>query len=395
MTDSTDQPTVLAFGTGVFLRAFLCDFADKAGVSVTLVASTPEGDNRVARLMERGGRFTLAKRGIDARSGQIIDTWREIGSVTRAISASTAWDDVLATAHDPNIAVVASNVTESALKLADDPAGDQPELSPPASFPARLTRWLYERFSAGLPGVIVLPCELVEGNGTILRGFVLDLATRWTLGEAFVHWLKSECVIADTLVDRIVPGVPAESDRALWSQRLNGDDDPLLTIAEPFALWAIQGDDSVAERLRWLIDGSDGAAVVTPDITPYVLRKVRMLNGLHTAMASIAIPKYGLATVRESIEHSELGPFLHAMLFEEIVPANVPPLAELDALAYAEATWARMSNPFLVHRLSDIAKGAPVKWRTRLWPTIQAYEARFNEAPARITECRAAFEASE
>lgn len=392
------QARVLAFGTGVFLRAFACDYADKAGVPVTMVSSTPEGDMRAERLNRSGGGFTLAYRGVQ-QDGSVVDTWRAVRSIQRAFSASSQWPEVLATARDPEIEVVVSNVTESALRLSDDPAQDRPDLSPPASFPAKFTRWLYARFThfAGdaSAGVAVLPCELIEGNGELLRGLVGTLAERWDLGEGFRAWREEHVVFADTLVDRIVPGFPPEEERAtLWRERL-GEDDPLLTVAEPFTLWAIKGNVALRERLGWLVAAGAGSVVVAEDITPYTFRKVRILNGLHTCMASIAPARYGLAIVREAVEHPELGPFLRALMDEEIVPAVCPPLEEADARAYADATWARMSNPFLVHRLSDIAKGAPAKWENRLLPTMRAYEAKFGTPPPRITACREAFLAGE
>jgi tagaturonate reductase len=184
---------------------------------------------------------------------------------------------VLRTAHDPETHVVASNVTESALRLSDDPENDAPDLSPPASFPAKLTRWLLERYrhfngDPAAAGVAVLPCELIEGNGRLLRDLVGELTARWQVGGGgFADWLETACVFPDTLVDRIVPGTASDEERAtLWRERIGDDalDDPLLTIAEPFSLWAIQGDDALAARLRWLIEGSNGAVVVAPDIRP-------------------------------------------------------------------------------------------------------------------------------
>ncbi len=395
----TASPTVLAFGTGVFLRAFLCDFADRAGVPVTLVSSTPAGDARVRDLNRRGGRFTLAYRGIGA-NGDVTDTWREVRSITRALPASEDWPVVLETARDPTITVVASNVSEVGFKLSEDPNDDRPDLSPPASFPARLTAWLHARFQhfdgAHSAGVIVLPCELIENNGTLLKGMVADVAGRGQLGDDFSNWLDAACTFADTLVDRIVPGVASDEERqTLWRERLGDEDalnDPLLTIAEPFALWAIKGDAALAEKLGWLLRGSGGAAVIAPDISPFVYRKMRILNSLHTAMAPVGIHRYNLTHVRQCLEHPELGPFLRALVDEEIVPAICPPLELADARAYADTTWARMSNPFLVHPLTKIMDGAATKWQTRLAPTMRAYEERFGAPPPRLSECRRVFE---
>ncbi len=104
--------------------------------------------------------------------------------------------------------------------------------------------------------------------------------------KGFFHWLHQSCIFADTLVDRIVPGLPPPEEREmLWRERLGGEEDPLLTVAEPFTLWAIQGDEALARRLDWLVQADPGGVVVAPDISPYVFRKVRILNGLHTAAA--------------------------------------------------------------------------------------------------------------
>ena len=202
---------------------------------------------------------------------------------------------------------------------------------------------------------------------------------REMVGEAdqdasFHAWLDAECRFCDTLVDRICT---------------QDDMDPLAAIVEPYNFWAIQGEKSGV--LKTLEEMSGGEIVVAPDISYYATRKVRILNGLHTAMASIGPVKYGVETVREALGHPELGPFLEALLYEEILPAICPPLDEADAGVYAKATLNRMRNPFLVHRLSAIAVGAPTKWETRLFPTMAEYEKRFGKKPERLTACREAF----
>lgn len=384
---------LLVFGTGVFLRGFVADFADRAGIPITMVSSTLAGDERAARLEREGGRFTLAVRWQDAQG--TIDTQRTVRSIARALCANRDWAATQATARDPSIEVVASNVTESALRLSEDPADDALDRIPPASFPAKLAAWLRERHAAGLPGVLVLPCELIEGNGALLRHLVETVAGRGELGSGFREWLDTRCVFADTLVDRIVTGTPPPAERALWRGRLGGGatDDALelLTVTEPYAVWAIAGGEPVQEALAPLVGAAEGGIVVAEEIAPYVLRKVRILNGLHTAMASVGPPRYGVATVREALAHPELGPFLRAIVEEEILPAICPPLTEAEARAYADQTLRRMENPLLVHRLADIARGARVKWEMRLLPTMEEYERRFGKAPARLSECRRLF----
>ncbi|MDX1932582.1 MAG: hypothetical protein SFU56_08260 [Capsulimonadales bacterium] len=377
----------LSFGTGVFLRGFFCDFADRAGISVTMCSSTPEGDRRAARMNAVGGRYYLAYRGRDT-DGTVVDEGRIVNAVGRVIP-SDDWPRTLALSHDPNISLVVSNVSEAGFRLSEDPADDRPER--PRSFPARLVRWLDERRRTLGPdaSVTILPCELFEENGSRLRAMLETVARDWGLPTAFFTYLAEAVAIPDTLVDRIVMGEPSAEEReAVWAARLGADAYLPIIVGEPFALWAIEGDAALKNRMASLVAASGGKVIVTPDISAFVRRKVRILNGLHTAMAIIAPREYGLATVREAVEHPELGPRLRKALFEEILPAVVPPLDEADARAYAGATWARFGNPFLEHKFSDINKGADMKWPVRVAPTIDDYRERFGVDPPFLSYCR-------
>lgn len=359
---------ILVFGTGVLLRGFVADFAEKAGMTITMVSSTPSGDSRAHALSASGGRFTLRERGIVAGAApaeaSLVDTSREVGCIRRALTASEDWDAVLATAGDPTIQIVVSNVSESGFKVTEPKA---------SSFPGRLAAWLRARWKSGGGGVTILPCELIADNGSKLRAMVAECDPN----PAFLAWLDAHCRFLDTLVDRICT---------------QDDNDPLAAIVEPYTFWAIRGEKSGA--LATLADASGGGIVIAADIAYYTTRKVRILNGLHTAMASIGPSQYGVATVLEALDHLELGPWLEHLLQKEILPAICPPLEKGDAQKYAAATLLRMRNPYLVHKLSMINVGAATKWETRLLPTMAAYEERFGMPPPRLSACRQAFLAS-
>ena len=96
----------------------------------------------------------------------------------------------------------------------------------------------------------------------------------------------------------------------------------------------------------------------------------------------------------EALEHVELGAYLEAMLFEELIPTIVPPVSLEEAMGYANLTLRRMRNPFIEHQLSAINQGAAAKWQTRLIPVIALFEERTGHPPARIVECLALFNAS-
>jgi tagaturonate reductase len=360
--------TILQFGSGRFLRAFADLFIHQANAGgqavgrVVIVQST--GGDRAGGLTRQGGRYHVLIRGLEG--GQVVDRVEECESVSRALVASAQWGEVLELARSPQLRVILSNTTEKGYDL--DPA-DTPSDAPPRSFPAKLLAVLRARFEAGQQGPTIVPCELREHQADLLRGLVVGLARTWKLADDFIHWLDSSCYWLNTLVDRIVTGTP--SAHPLLA------DDPMLTACEPYALFAIQekpGADHFLEH---------PAVVWTPDVMPYFLRKVRILNAAHTALIIRAIPR-GFATVRAAVEDPELGPWLERLLFDEVVPVLAGRVD--DAPGFARQTLERFRNPFIEHKLSDIALHHATKVQVRLVPTAQEYRAQFGREPALLNE---------
>jgi tagaturonate reductase len=360
--------SILQFGSGRFLRAFADLFIHQANEqgqnvgSVVVVQST--GDDRAGALSRQGGRYHVVVRGLEG--GRVIDHVEPVASVSRALVAASQWDDVCAVARSPQLRVILSNTTEAGYNL--DPA-DRPTDAPPRSFPAKLLAVLKERFDAGRPGLTVVPCELREQQADLLRGLVLELARGWGLAEDFRRWLGGECVWLNTLVDRIVTGAPREHPLPA--------DDALLTVCEPYALWAIEDRPGADHFLR------HPAVVWTPDVRPYFLRKVRILNGAHTALLLKAWPR-GFRTVREAVLDPELGAWLERLLFEEVVPVLEGRVE--GPWEFARSTLERFKNPFVEHKLADIAVSHAAKASVRLVPTCDEYRARFGRNPPLLEE---------
>jgi tagaturonate reductase len=205
-----------------------------------------------------------------------------------------------------------------------------------------------------------------------LRDLVLALAGRWKTEPEFASWL-THVPFCNTLVDRIVPGSPRHEQAAELGEAL-GYDDAMLTICEPYRLFAIEGDAALRERLRFA--DADPGIVVAEDIAPYRERKVRLLNGAHTSFVSLALLA-GCTTVREAVAHPALGAFLRSVLFDEIVPSVAVPGAE----GFAREVLDRFANPYLNHALWDITLQGTAKFRVRLVPIIAAYARRTGQAP--------------
>ena len=362
--------TVLQFGSGRFLRAFADLFihqgnADGQNIGrVVVVQSTAGGGGRTDGLNKQDGRYHVAVRGYE--DGHVIDRVEVCESISRVISAATGWADVLDLARSPHLHTILSNTTEAGYTLDME---DLPTDAVPRSFPAKLLAVLQARFDAGLPGPTVIPCELIEFNATLLRAKVMDLAVRWGRGTPLLTWLTEECVWLHTLVDRIVTGTPA--DHPLLAT------DPMLIVAEPFAFFALEDDPKSRFRLK------HPAIVRTPNVEPYFLRKVRILNAAHTALLIKAVPR-GFTVVRDAVNDPELGAWLGRLLAEEIVPTLD---GRVDsARRFAEQTVERFKNPFLDHKFADIALHHASKMAVRLDPTAAEYAAKFAGLPPLLTE---------
>jgi tagaturonate reductase len=364
---------VLQFGTGAFLRGFIdffIDAANRAGTfngSVVAVSST--GSRRDQALEQQDGLFTLVTQGID--DGAPCQSRRVIASISRALSARDDWQDVLAVARDPNLAVIVSNTTEIGIALDET---DRVDLQPPRSFPGKLTRVLAERAHAlhyePSTGLVVLPCELIDDNGKTLRDMVLALARRWELGARFERWVDDAVVFCNTLVDRIVPGVIHDSESL-------GYCDELMTVCERYALFAIEGDDALRDRLGFA--NADPRIVVVPDVQPYRERKVRVLNGGHTIAVPVALLS-GLETVREACDDERVGRFMRRAIFDEIVPTLRVP----DAEPFAREVLDRFANPYIRHSLMDITLHGTAKMRVRVVPSIMRYQGLTGRAPSSL-----------
>lgn len=366
--NSAPRETVLQFGTGKFLRAFADLFIHERNQSGTaargVVAIQSTGSERAKQFNSSGGSYQVAVRGLS--EGRQVDRVVEVRSVRRAISAQEDWQAVLSLARSEPLDLIVSNVTEAGYAL--DPA-DGPRDAPPRSFPAKLTSVLAVRFEAGLPGPTILPCELLEHNGERLRRLVLDQAARWGLSGPSIEWIGGACAWRNTLVDRIV-SAPRPDDP--MARR-----DPLFAVAEPFALWLIEGLAPVAGlELHPAVERVDA-------LEPYYLRKVRILNGAHTALVAKARP-LGFETVRQAVLDPGVGRWLERLLFDEIVPTLE---GRTDRPGqFARQCLERFANPFLDHRLADIALAHGTKLQTRLMPTYREFQTRFGRVPLLLRE---------
>ena len=380
---------VLQFGEGNFLRAFVDCFIDMANESAgfngkVVVVQPVSADFLRERFQQQDCLYTLYQHGIE--NGQQVNRKRIISCISRCISAVDDFAAVLACAQNPDLRYIVSNTTEAGIVFSET---DQFEKPASATFPGKLTRFLFERFQAfggsAVCGFVLLPCELIEENGHALKTCVMKYITLWNLGADFAAWIESANEFCSTLVDRIVPGYPKN---AVELNEENEYEDNLLDSSEPFGFWAIEGRESLNDELPFAKIGLP--VLVTPNCAPYKQRKVRILNGAHTASVCAAL-LCGLETVGEMMDDVSLRSYINNAILTEIIPTLDLPKAELDD--FAASVIERFLNPYIRHELISITLNSTSKWCARVLPSVLEYQRRTEKLPSLLTFSFAAYAA--
>lgn len=355
--------SILQFGSGKFLRAFVDLFVHEAnhegqGIGrIVVVQST--GPERARAINQQSGRYEVKILGY--QDGKTIQRSTVVNSISHAFYANNDWNDVIELVKQDSIQYIISNTSEAGYRLFDT---DRREDMPPASFPGKLLQTLYARYNGSRAAITVIPCELIENNAQRLKHIIVDLACKWKYEKSFVEWLQYEVAWLHTLVDRITIDPSPETNTSA--------DDQLLTLTEPFAFWALENHP---DNIPFM---SHPALVRTDNVAPYALRKVRILNGAHSALVCRAMP-LGIETVREAMENREIRDWITDLVFNEIIP-SLPD--EVDSpVSFAEACFDRFLNPFLDHRLEAIAFEHDLKVQLRILPSYQAYVEKQGKAP--------------
>jgi tagaturonate reductase len=341
---------ILQFGTSRFLQAHVDLFVHEAREQgqdigpITIVKTTLGGprDNRTEAFGGTSG-FPVKLKGY--ANGNLVDETIAVKSVGGALDANKEWQRLIEVfAHQTEIVV--SNVGDSGYAVSTE---DQlrPALrgQVPVSYPAKMLMLLIERFEAGATPLVILPCELIGNNGQVFRNILANLSVAWEESEDFRAWLDGSVIICDTLVDRIV------------SEAI----EPIGAVAEPYGLWAIKREPSFEPPLQ------NACIVYTDDLEPFLRLKLHILNLGHTFLAEIWQKERRRPdeTVREILADGHIRQRLMSLYDDEIIPGFLAHDMKAAACAYVATTLERFENPFLNHRLSDIAQNHAIKIQRR------------------------------
>ena len=355
--DAASGQPILQFGTSRFLQAHVDLFVSEAAESgralggITVVQTTDNpGSSARTRALSRAQGFDVIVRGLVG--GRQFEAHRVCRSVRKALDARTQWPSVREQMR-AWARVVVSNTGDSGwlVQPVDDGRSLHDDAPAPAAFPAKLLVLLHDRWHAQPDAdLTLLPCELVSRNGERLRDIVVRLAAEWGCTPAFIDWLRDHVVWANSLVDRIV------------SEAL----EPVGAVAEPYALWAIE------RQPRLLLPCQHPAIVLTDDLARFERLKLFLLNLGHTLLADLWMKGTHAAdmTVLQAMEHAPMRYALESTWQDEVLPVFDALDEGAAARAYLAELRDRLLNPFLAHRLADIAHNHVQKKARRIEPLI-------------------------
>jgi tagaturonate reductase len=349
---------ILQFGTSRFLLAHVALFVSEAlargeaigGISVVQTTSSEASRARIEAL-SHGNDYPVHIRGRDG--GSVVDRVTECRAVRNAWSTDTDWATIRR-AMVEDVRVVVSNTSDAGYQLDERDSADllADDALVPRSFPAKLLVLLNARWrERPQHGVSIYPCELIERNGDTLREIVVGMARQWSLPMPFIEYLQEQCVWVNSLVDRIV-SAPIK---------------PVGAIAEPYALWAIE------RRTGMVLPCAHEQIVVTDELRRYAQLKLFFLNLGHTWLAEqwLSERRSPEETVLEAMSTPHVRAELETVWHDEVLPVFNAMGLQAEAHAYIDSVRERFLNPFLAHRIADIADNHRVKIQRRILPLVE------------------------
>ena len=370
---------ILQYGEGNFLRTFVDVYFDdlnkngQGRYAVNIVKPITFGT--LERFEKQENKYHIVLRGME--NGQAVENVYKIDSLESVIDPFVDYEKYIALAKDEELKIIVSNTTEAGICFN---AQDKMDGFDGITYPAKLTKFLYERFNAGLDGVYLLPVELIDNNADELKKCVDKYIELWNLPEDFKKWNDENNFYCNTLVDRIVSGYPRDEETKAHLEELIGEKDELMSIGEPFGLWAVEKKGDIEKYIKEGVHNIE--VVLTNDIGYYKKRKVRVLNGSHTNLVPTALMN-GAVTVYDCMVDEKLSAFVENTLKDEIIPYVSSDIQATTA--FANSVKDRFLNPFLNHQLISISLNSISKWRARVLPSFKDYYAEHGKIAPNLT----------
>lgn len=214
------------------------------------------------------------------------------------------------------------------------------------SFPAALDALLYARWQAKKPGLIVLSCAAAEHNAQHLLEAAIACAVARHAQPGYLRYLVSDNAFCATLSD--------------------------------CAEWLIEADEKTAACLP--LPKSDAVRCV-PDLSPYALRRTRMLGGAG-AMAAVCACLAGVETLGEAFKEEDIRTLLGKALTEEMPPDSG--FSRTENLQYAVQVCSYLENACAGEKWPEMGENLLARYVRAILPAMTEYEQKSAALPRRL-----------
>jgi mannitol 2-dehydrogenase len=299
-------------------------------------------------------------------------TWdaRVIGSIVEFLFAADDPGAAIEKMAAPETRIVSLTITEGGYNLdavtgefdssAAAVAADLRPGTVPRTVFGLVTEALARRRERGIPAFTILSCDNIQGNGHVSqRAFTAFARLR---DPELADWMTRHVRFPNGMVDRITPQT-TEADRAELSRRF-GVDDQWPVLCEPFTQWVIE--ENFADGRPPL---QDVGVEIVPDVEPYELMKLRLLNASHQALC---YPGYlaGYRLVHDVTADPLFARFLLDYMRAEAIP-TLRPVPGIDLQRYSSQLIERFSNPEVGDTVARLCANASDRIPKFLLPVIR------------------------
>jgi mannitol 2-dehydrogenase len=363
---------IVHFGVGGFHRAHEAMYLDRLmddgkalEWGITGVGLLP-GDRRMQEVLHaQDCLYTLVVKDADGTMHP-----RVIGSIVDYLFAPDDPEAVLRVLSDPRTRIVSLTITEGGYLVnqttgefdADDPA-IQLDLQPgavPATAFGYITEALGRRHAAGVEPFTVMSCDNIPGNGEVAHKMIGAFAR--LKDPQLAELVEERVAFPSSMVDRITP-VTTEQDRAVLADRFHVEDG-WPVVCEPFTQWVLEDRFPTGRP-----PVEEAGAQVVPDVEPYELMKLRLLNASHQALCYLGYLS-GYRYAHEVCSDPLFVGFLLGYMDDEATP-TLPPVPGVDLTAYKQQLIERFANPEIRDTLARLCAESSDRIPKWLLPVVR------------------------
>jgi mannitol 2-dehydrogenase len=223
-----------------------------------------------------------------------------------------------------------------------------------------LTEALRRRRDEGTAPFTVLSCDNIQANGHAARKAVVSFAR--ARDPQLADWIDATVSFPSCMVDRITPVPTADTRRALRDEY--SIEDRWALRSESFIQWVVE-DSFPAGRP----DLASVGVQLVPDVEPYELMKLRLLNASHQAMSYLGLLD-GQTWVHEVCRDPLFVTFLRRYMEKEAIP-TLRPVPGVNLPAYCDQLIERFASEAVRDTLARLAVDASDRLPKFLIPVLR------------------------